>query len=198
MSDDIMIGIFHTINDFINSMINYLGVAGPILGCVLIILESILPILPLCVFITLNCMSFGYIVGYIISWIFTCLGCLLSFKIFEKKFKNWFDKNIRVINGANKIMKVVEKCNVSELAMIVAVPFTPAFLVNIAAGLSKMNVKKFMAGICIGKLFMVYFWAFIGTNLIQSLTNPIIIVKVIFMLIIAYVMSKIVTKKFNL
>mgnify|MGYP003541026531 FL=1 len=61
-----------------------------------------------------------------------------------------------------------------------------------------MNVKKFMAGICIGKLFMVYFWAFIGTNLIQSLTNPIIIVKVIFMLIIAYVMSKIVTKKFNL
>lgn len=198
MSDDIMIGIFHTINDFINSMINYLGVAGPILGCVLIILESILPILPLCVFITLNCMSFGYIVGYIISWIFTCLGCLLSFKIFEKKFKNWFDKNIRVINGANKIMKVVEKCSVSELAMIVAVPFTPAFLVNIAAGLSKMNVKKFMAGICIGKLFMVYFWAFIGTNLIQSLTNPIIIVKVIFMLIIAYVMSKIVTKKFNL
>lgn len=193
-----MIGIFHTINDFINSMINYLGVAGPILGCVLIILESILPILPLCVFITLNCMSFGYIVGYIISWIFTCLGCLLSFKIFEKKFKNWFDKNIRVINGANKIMKVVEKCSVSELAMIVAVPFTPAFLVNIAAGLSKMNVKKFMAGICIGKLFMVYFWAFIGTNLIQSLTNPIIIVKVIFMLIIAYVMSKIVTKKFNL
>lgn len=193
-----MIGIFHTINDFINSMINYLGVAGPILGCILIILESILPILPLCVFITLNCMSFGYIVGYIISWIFTCLGCLLSFKIFEKKFKNWFDKNIRVINGANKIMKVVEKCSVSELAMIVAVPFTPAFLVNIAAGLSKMNVKKFMAGICIGKLFMVYFWAFIGTNLIQSLTNPIIIVKVIFMLIIAYVMSKIVTKKFNL
>lgn len=193
-----MMGIFHTINDFINSMINYLGVAGPILGCVLIILESILPILPLCVFITLNCMSFGYIVGYIISWIFTCLGCLLSFKIFEKKFKNWFDKNIRVINGANKIMKVVEKCSVSELAMIVAVPFTPAFLVNIAAGLSKMNVKKFMAGICIGKLFMVYFWAFIGTNLIQSLTNPIIIVKVIFMLIIAYVMSKIVTKKFNL
>ena len=193
-----MIGIFHTINDFINSMINYLGVAGPILGCVLIILESILPILPLCVFITLNCMTFGYIVGYIISWIFTCLGCLLSFKIFEKKFKNWFDKNIRVINGANKIMKVVEKCSVSELAMIVAVPFTPAFLVNIAAGLSKMNVKKFMAGICIGKLFMVYFWAFIGTNLIQSLTNPIIIVKVIFMLIIAYVMSKIVTKKFNL
>lgn len=193
-----MTGILNTINDFINSMIAYLGVAGPIMGCILIILESILPILPLCVFITLNCMTFGYIVGYIISWIFTCLGCLLSFTIIEKGFKNWFDRKIRSMKGANKIMKVIEKCNVSELAMIVAVPFTPAFLVNIAAGLSKMDVKKFMVGICIGKLFMVYFWAFIGTNLIQSLTNPIIIVKVIFMLIIAYILSKIVTKKFNL
>ena len=193
-----MTGILNTINDFINSMIAYLGLAGPIMGCILIILESILPILPLCVFITLNCMTFGYIAGYIISWIFTCLGCLLSFTIIEKGFKNWFDRKIRSMKGANKIMKVVEKCNVSELAMIVAVPFTPAFLVNIAAGLSKMDVKKFMVGICIGKLFMVYFWAFIGTNLIQSLTNPIIIVKVIFMLIIAYILSKIVTKKFNL
>lgn len=193
-----MTGILNTINDFINSMIAYLGVAGPIMGCILIILESILPILPLCVFITLNCMTFGYVAGYIISWIFTCFGCLLSFTIIEKGFKNWFDRKIRSMKGANKIMKVVEKCNVSELAMIVAVPFTPAFLVNIAAGLSKMDVKKFMVGICIGKLFMVYFWAFIGTNLIQSLTNPIIIVKVIFMLIIAYILSKIVTKKFNL
>ncbi len=193
-----MTGILNTINDFINSMIAYLGVAGPIMGCILIILESILPILPLCVFITLNCMTFGYVAGYIISWIFTCLGCLLSFTIIEKGFKNWFDRKIRSMKAANKIMKVVEKCNVSELAMIVAVPFTPAFLVNIAAGLSKMDVKKFMIGICIGKLFMVYFWAFIGTNLIQSLTNPIIIVKVIFMLIIAYILSKIVTKKFNL
>lgn len=193
-----MTGILNTINVFINSMIAYLGVAGPIMGCILIILESILPILPLCVFITLNCMTFGYIAGYIISWIFTCLGCLLSFTIIEKGFKNWFDRKIRSMKGANKIMKVIEKCNVSELAMIVAVPFTPAFLVNIAAGLSKMDVKKFMVGICIGKLFMVYFWAFIGTNLIQSLTNPIIIVKVIFMLIIAYILSKIVTKKFNL
>ena len=193
-----MTGILNTINDFINSMIAYLGVAGPSMGCILIILESILPILPLCVFITLNCMAFGYVAGYIISWIFTCLGCLLSFTIIEKGFKNWFDRKIRSMKAANKIMKVVEKCNVSELAMIVAVPFTPAFLVNIAAGLSKMDVKKFMVGICIGKLFMVYFWAFIGTNLIQSLTNPIIIVKVIFMLIIAYILSKIVTKKFNL
>lgn len=193
-----MTEIFGAINNFINFMISYLGVAGPILGCCLITIESIVPILPLCVFITLNCMTFGPILGFIISWFFTCLGCYLSFLLFRKKIKNWFDRKIRVMESANKLMKVVEKCNEGELAMIVAVPFTPAFLVNIAAGLSKMEQKKFLLGIGIGKLFMVYFWGFIGTNLIQSLTNPLILIKVACMLIIAYTLSKLVTKKFGL
>ena len=61
-----------------------------------------------------------------------------------------------------------------------------------------MDTKKFMTGILIGKLFMVYFWAFIGTSLVQSLTNPIIIIRVVIMMIIAYIISKIVTKKFGL
>ncbi len=193
-----MTAIFSTISEFINYMIAFLGTAGPILGCFLIVIESMIPILPLCVFITLNCISFGYVIGFIISWLCTCLGCFLSFIIFRKGIKNWFDKKVRVIESANKIMKIIEKCSISQLAVIVAVPFTPAFLVNIAAGVSKIETKKFLIGMIIGKFFMVYFWGFIGTNLIQSLTHPIILLKVAFMLFVAYTLSKIVTKKFGL
>ena len=190
--------MLETINDFINNTIQYLGTLGPIFGCLLIIVESMLPILPLCVFITLNCMTFGYILGFIMSWIFTCIGCFIAFKICDSEFKGWFDRQVRNKESINKMMKTIENCKVSSLALIVAVPFTPAFLVNIAAGLSDMNTKKFMTGICIGKFFMVYFWAFIGTNLVQSLTNPIILIKVGIMLLIAYIFSKIVSKKFDL
>jgi len=190
--------MLETINEFINSLIQYLGASGPILGCILIVVESMLPVLPLCVFITLNCMTFGYILGFIMSWIFTCLGCFISFRICDSKLKGWFDRQVRNKESINKMMKTIENCKVSSLALIVAVPFTPAFLVNIAAGLSDMDTKKFMTGICIGKFFMVYFWAFIGTNLVQSLTNPIILIKVGIMLLIAYIFSKIVSKKFNL
>ena len=190
--------MFQTINNFINSMIDYLGVAGPILGCVLILCESMIPILPLCVFITLNCLTFGNILGFIISWIFTCIGCFISFKICDTKIKKWFDKNLRNKKSVDKMMNVVEKCSVSNLAMIVAVPFTPAFLVNIAAGLSKMETKKFMTSILIGKIFMVYFWAFVGTSLVQSLTNPMILIRVVIMVLVAYILSKIIAKKFGL
>ena len=95
-------------------------------------------------------------------------------------------------------MDRIENASVAKLAMIVAVPFTPSFIVNVASSLANMDFKKFITGICIGKLFMVYFWGFIGTNLIQSLTNPIILIRVGIMVIIAYLISTFVTKKFDL
>ena len=187
-----------SINDFINWAINYLGLFGPVLGCILIMVESIIPMLPLCVFITLNCMTFGYVLGFIISWVFTCIGCSISYFMFDRLLKSWFNKKFRVVNGVDKVMKAIDKASVSDLAIIVAVPFTPAFLVNIAAGLSKMEYKKFITGILIGKLFMVYFWAFIGTSFIQSLQNPIIIIRVVALLFVAWLLSKTVAKKFHI
>ena len=190
--------ILTMLNNSINSLINYMGVMGPLFGCVLILIESMIPILPLCLFITINCVTFGYLFGSIISWVFTCLGCYISFMICDTKFKSIFERKLRNNEKIDKYMKKFENCKLSTLAIIVAIPFTPAFFVNIAAGLSKMDSKKFITGICIGKIFMVYFWAFIGTSLIQSLTNPIIIVRVLLMMMIAYVLSKVVSKKMNI
>ena len=51
------------IDEFINTILASLGAYGPILGCLLILVESVVPILPLSVFITLNFISFGHIVG---------------------------------------------------------------------------------------------------------------------------------------
>ena len=77
--------MFQGIDNFIDTFITNLGVFGPFIGCLGILVESMVPILPLFVFITLNFLAFGNIWGFLISWIFTCLGCLLSFILFRKK-----------------------------------------------------------------------------------------------------------------
>ena len=59
--------IVELVNNFATYLINIMSHLGPISGIVLIILESILPFLPLSVFIALNGASFGYVFGYIIS-----------------------------------------------------------------------------------------------------------------------------------
>ena len=193
-----MIELMNNLDKLINDFLLGMGLFGPILGCFLILIESIVPILPLFVFITINFLAFGNIFGFIISWIFTVLGCLLSFFIFRKKVKNWFDGKIEHNKQFKKIMKLVNTLKLEKLAVIIAVPFTPAFMINIAAGLSKISFKKFLISLLIGKAFLVLFWGFVGTSLIQSLTHPLAFLKVVILLLVAYVTSKIVSKKFNL
>ena len=53
---------------------------------------------------------------------------------------------------------------------------------------------SFVISILIGKIFMVYFWGFIGTGLIESLHNPIILIKIFIILIISYLISFIIKR----
>ena len=85
------------IDSFVSSLIEWLTLYGPIAGVILILLESILPMLPLSVFITLNIISYGQVLGFIISWIATIIGCMTSFflfrKFFQKKVYKFINKN---------------------------------------------------------------------------------------------------------
>lgn len=176
-----------------------LGLMGAIISCALITIESILPVLPICVFITFVFLTFGSVLGFIISWIFTCLGCIISFLLFRSKIKKWFEKKfIKKGSKIKEFMKYIDDMSLSSLTILIAIPFTPASVVNIAAGLSNMKFKKFLYAILIGKLFMVYFWGYIGTTLIECFTHPIYIVRILLMLVFAYVISKFVNKKFNI
>jgi len=187
------------VDTFIDNLLASLGLWGPILGCFFITIESIVPILPLFVFITLNFLTFGHFLGFVISWIFTCLGCSISFFLFRKKVQTWAFKRLkkRGIISKETIDKITN-LRVEQLAVIIAVPFTPAFLVNICAGLSQMAFKKFLVAILIGKVFLVYFCGFIGCSLLESIKNPIVLIKVGIMVLLAYIISLIVNKKFKL
>ena len=71
------------IDSFVTTSTTVLSSYGPIAGVVMIILESIIPALPLSVFITLNMVAFGDILGFLISWLSTIVGCMLSFFLFR-------------------------------------------------------------------------------------------------------------------
>lgn len=189
--------LFLNLDATLEIFLSSIGIWGAIVSCLLITVESILPVLPVCVFITLVFYTFGNFFGFFISWIFTCLGCLLSFMLFRSKVKSWFEKRIlsnKERKNLNKFMKHIDNMSLSGLAILVAIPFTPASFVNVAAGLSNISPKKFMIGILIGKLFMVYFWGYIGTTLIECFTHPIYLVKILIMLFVAFILSKVINR----
>lgn len=168
-----------------------------LVGFSLIILESILPFLPLAVFIAINKIVFGNIVGFVISWVGTIIGCITAFFIFRKGFSDKLYKNIKkekYINLMNKISNI----KYTTLVMITALPFTAAFAVNIASGLSKISFKKFLSAISVAKLSIVYFWGYIGTSFIESITDGWILIRTILIMVVVYCISKIVSIKFDL
>jgi len=191
--------MFEAIDTFLDTMLQSLGIWGPIVGCFFITIESMVPILPLFVFITLNFLAFGNIIGFIISWFFTCIGCSISFFLFRSKVQTWWYKKLKAKGLiSTETMNKITSLKFEQLATIIAVQFTPAFLVNIACGLYKMSYKKFVGALMIGKAFLVYFWGFVGVSLVESLKHPEYLVKVVILIVIAYIISKIISKKFNI
>ncbi len=190
--------------ELINTIVEYstevISNGGILLGMILIMIESFIPALPLGVFITLNANAFGLIPGIIISWISTCIGCYISYLVFYYLSNNVIYKFL-----SNKTKRKLEKAickfqnmSLANLTVIITLPFTPAFLVNILAGVTRMSKKKYIVSLLIGKIFMTSFWAYVGKSFIESMAdiNSIIIISI--MIIIAYSISKIISKNANI
>ena len=192
--------------EFVNNIISYLQdisaslpfVYSILFSFFIVAIESILPMLPLGVFIALSMVLLGNILGFFVSWIATSLGCLLSFILVRKFFYKKFSKRMEEKEKSRKLVKGINKLSFSSFVVIAALPFTPAFVINIVCGLSKMSIKKFISGILISKIFIVYFWGFIGTTFLQSVTDIKVLIELLVMLIAAYLLSKLAMKKYNI
>jgi len=180
------------LNDFLLS----LGILAPIISSFLIVLEGTLAFLPLFVFITINVLTLGSVVGIITSWILTTLGSLICFLIFKNGVAKWLFKKLK---GKGKgFTRAINKLKFSQLVLFISIPFIPSFFVNMGAGLLKIPVKKYLYALLIGKMVIVLFWAYVGSNLVDCLTNPVSLIKIIVMIVVAYAIAVLVNKKFNL
>jgi uncharacterized membrane protein YdjX (TVP38/TMEM64 family) len=182
------------INQVIDTIVELMKHYGPIMGFLIIILESILPMLPLAVFIGLNIITFGPAVGFTLSWIATICGSLLSFFAFRKGFSRLLYRKTKVDGKIRKFMNYVSHFPFTKLVLLMAIPFAPAFMINIAAGLSKISIRKFVFATIIGKISIVYFWGYIATNFLESITNPYILFKISVIMVLAYLSSLVIQK----
>ena len=185
--------------EFLKMQVQYnIPIIGILFGVLIIILESMIPILPLAVFIAINMLVFGNIIGFIISWISTIIGCIIAFTICRKGLHNKLYSKINKDGRINNLMTKISNISFSNLVLITALPFTPAFAINIASGLSNISYKKFITAIAIAKLSIVYFWGFIGTTFLESITDIKVLIELGVILFISFVISKIVMKKMNI
>jgi uncharacterized membrane protein YdjX (TVP38/TMEM64 family) len=182
-------------DQIVNFFIENLEKFGPLFGIFIIILESIFPILPLAVFLSFNYIAFGPVLGLFINWFATCLGCLLSYYVFKKGWGDKWDKDARKDGKVKEILKYIKKLTFPSLVLLMALPFTPAFAVNISAGLSNMNSKKFILAVLISKPSIIFFWSYVGKNIIKSDGDIIKLIQMLLIVAITYLVSLLIQKK---
>ena len=190
--------------DIINSIIdystNFISTGGIFFGFFLVFIECFIPALPLSVFVALNVNAFGFFTGIIISWIATSIGsilCYLLFSLIESKLTTKFlNKKLvkKIKNGIDKFQNI----SLSRLVLIITLPFTPSFLVNILCGITGVSKEKFITALLIGKIFVIIFWGYIGMSFIESITDIKSLIYIVVALLISYLVSKIVSKKMNI
>lgn len=190
--------IIHQFLEFITNFVEGNNIfLSVFFGVFSIILESIIPILPLALFIAINIIAFGNIIGFLISWISTVIGCSTSFFIC-RKFKNLVSNKIKDKYKILEFINKIDDISFSNLFLILAMPFTPAFSINIAAGLSNMKYKKYLLALLLSKIFIVYFWGYVGSTFLESITDIRMLIKLFIIVCILFLLSKLITKKFNL
>jgi len=185
-----------SISIIIEQIVNYMGAFGFLAGFLLVLLESIFPPLPLGVIVGINMLSFGKVFGFILSYIATLTGCMASFflfrHLFKDKFMHWFSKKNQT--KIKKWMKKLTDIDFNTLVVVMALPVTPAFLVNIAAGLSDISYRKYLIAMIIGKPAMLLFYGYIAVSFVESLKDPINFIKIGALVLGAYLISKIIER----
>jgi len=177
--------------------IQNLGPYGVILSSIVILFESIFPVIPLFVFITINYEALGSVLGFFISWTFTIAGCIMSYYLFRNGLGNRFERLTENKELIKKYTNMFKNISTGKLLLIIAFPFTPAFAVNIAAGLAKMDFKKYLTALIFGKISLVIYSAYLGLSLLESLTNPIALLKMIVVIGSVYLLYIICKKIFK-
>lgn len=188
------------LNEFINDCTTIISNGGWLVGFLIILLESLIPILPLGAFVTLNVNAFGFFPGILLSWTATVTGSFLTYLLYYYISNKLLYKVLSQKTKTKIIDKIsnFKKIKITNLVLIITVPFAPSCFINLLAGMSGISKEKYLISLIIGKALMITFWGYIGKSFIESLTNIKAIIFILIILLIAYIITKIISKKLKI
>ncbi|MFV0499521.1 MAG: TVP38/TMEM64 family protein [Bacilli bacterium] len=188
-------------NDYYVEVINFytenLGVIG---GFFLSFIENVFPPLPIFAIVIANVTSFGYILGFLISYFGHVLGAYCVFLFLRSIVKPKIFNKLKKESKLARFEKWVSNRSFIALLLVLSLPFFPYFFVNMSAAFSTISKKKYLIALIIGNLFMIGYLSFVGViveNALES-NNYYALVYPIILIVLAYISGKIIENKFNL
>ncbi|GLO65623.1 MULTISPECIES: TVP38/TMEM64 family protein [Oceanobacillus] len=159
--------------EFISQLLNQYEGLGPLPGILLPFLEAFLPFLPLIVFVLGNAAAYGLFQGFLYSWIGATVGAVVVFLLIRKLSNTRLLQKIRKNNQVKKITQWVDRHGFGPLFILLCFPFSPSSIINVVAGLSKINIYQFILAVCLGKTVMIFSISYVGSSIMEFAQNPV-------------------------
>ena len=145
---------------------------GPLVSMLLAFLISFVPPLPTSVIIGLNGASNGLWAGFLFSWIGVMAGILTVFGLVRQLSHYEYVQRFAERKSIRKSLEWIEKNGFIYLFMLSLLPFGPFTMMHIAAGLSGIRFRSFLAATALGRGIMIFTVSYIGSDLTSYLDNP--------------------------
>ncbi|NYV67713.1 TVP38/TMEM64 family protein [Bacillus sp. Gen3] len=178
-----------TIENMMNLIDQYRSF-GPLPGILLLILEAFLPFLPLVIIVLANANAFGLWYGFLISWAGASGGAILVFLVIRRFGNTRILSFLRKNRQVKKITHWLEAHGFSPIFLLLCFPFTPSAVVNIVAGLSKINIFQYILAVVAGKMVMIFIVSFVGYDLVSLIKNPLKTVGVFLIILVLWFIGK--------
>ena len=190
---------FHNIEQWIHTNVTLSNVEGLLegyqglgifLGVLLPMLEAVFPPLPLVAFVLANAAAYGFLIGFLLSWTGTVAGSLIVFMFIRwlahKRLRTFLERSKKI----ERMLEWVDQRGFGPVFFVSSIPFTPSALINVVAGLSKMNPYSFFLSIMLGKAIMIGIVTFVGADWRAMLANPLRLIPVVIGVVIFWFIGK--------
>lgn len=133
-----------------------------LLTLILMIIQNMFTIIPLLLLISANVSIFGFIEGYIWSWLISIIGAVISFLTTRYLFQSFFTKYVN-----DDLKQKIDDKGFWFVFTGRVFPFMPTSVVNIAAGISSIGFKKFLHATLLGNMIFFFILSFISEQLLS-------------------------------
>lgn len=185
-----------TINT-IENIIKHYQMLGPIFSILLTAIEAFIPIIPLIVVVIANANAFGFLIGFLISWVGASFGAYGLFLVVRKFGKHPKLQKFIQKERVQKLIKWVDMNGFTPLLILLCFPFTPAIIVNIVAGLSNLRKQYYLIAIIVGKFVMILTMSGLGYDIRALIKDPIKLILSALVLVILWFVGKYFENRLN-
>lgn len=179
-----------TTEEGIQSIFEQFEQFGILAGFLLVILEAFLPVLPLFAIVILNINSYGFLVGFTMSYSATVIGSFLVFLTVRFLFRNSAQRYIHKRENLERLLRFVDERGFTFAFIMLALPFTPTSVVNVIAALSNMRSEVYLLILVAAKLIMIGSMALVGYDITEFFNSPVRLVVSLLLLALLYFFSK--------